>query len=780
MEKSDLKRAGLTSPVAANTARPAAAGLPPQTGSSSRPADATAGSSPHSGPGRALSSGAPKAPPGAGAWLLRKRGSSDVLRCPDLATLRTWMLERRVSRDDEISRGGKVYRRLGSIVEFESLFHSVDVERVEKRSFLTKQATAQPVSALSGPTSSPTRSGTPRAVPVLSASASPSSDSPALEKVQISPPGLTSTSSQMSPLRLTPSGQAPRPRPPQVAPSISSVPPPPVPPPILPPVNRTGEPAKPAVPPPPPISPPVNRTSEPAKPAVPPPPPISVPLPAPPAATPAPVAKAPPPAPVPELPTPSAAAVPVVIENDDLGAQPTTRFTRLEPAKPAAAQPSISAPIESQTVPFERPAIQNLHEVPSGSQRTEPLPTKLIDPIEEAFKKSDPVPRHLKEAADPDRTARYSTNTDHTERFEKNEGRRGLLLFAASLGITGILVLALQQAGKNDPSFSIEERPTTTAGTKEPSGSQASAPATHLDKPGLTNRVQATPLPPADNGGPKPSRGQETPRNSGAGTTVGTGTPATSPPIAKPSQPANAVLGTTGATATPQKPPAPTPATGTQPKPPTLTPVAATLQKPPAPTPVAATPQKPPAPTPVAATPQKPPAPTPAVAAPQKPAPMGKKLVITEIPKTFDEQMELAQRLVEHEQFDEAQRLFETILGSAAHVPAVHVGLGKCALEQGRTAEAIQHYQNALSRLATYGPALFGLAKAYRQRGDKEQAISWYKKYLDQNPTGSAATAAREAIAKLGEKPPPQPHAPSELIKPPAPTQNASELVKPQ
>jgi tetratricopeptide (TPR) repeat protein len=168
--------------------------------------------------------------------------------------------------------------------------------------------------------------------------------------------------------------------------------------------------------------------------------------------------------------------------------------------------------------------------------------------------------------------------------------------------------------------------------------------------------------------------------------------------------------------------------------------------------------------------PQKPPATT-----------QGKKLIVTEIPKTFDEQMDLAQRLVEREQFDEAQRLFETILGYAAHVPAVHVGLGKCALEQGRTTEAIQHYQNALARLSTYGPAIFGLAKAYRQKGDKEQAISWYRKYLEINPTGSAAAVARDAIAKLEGQPAPAPPPSSELVKPSsAPQGNSSELIKPQ
>jgi hypothetical protein len=222
-------------------------------------------------------------------------------------------------------------------------------------------------------------------------------------------------------------------------------------------------------------------------------------------------------------------------------------------------------------------------------------------------------------------------------------------------------------------------------------------------------------------------------------------------------------------TKTPEKPATTQPAVATSgPKPATTQPAVATSSPKPATTQPAVVTPKPT--TPQTATPK------PAVQT------SGKKLVVTEIPKTFDEQMELAQRLVEREQFDEAQRLFETILGYASHVPAVHVGLGKCALETGRTTEAIQHYQNALTRLPTYGPAIFGLAKAYRQKGDKEQAINWYKKYLELNPTGSAATVARDALAKLeGQPPPPPPQPPSELVKPSTgQPQGQSELIKPQ
>ena len=79
---------------------------------------------------------------------------------------------------------------------------------------------------------------------------------------------------------------------------------------------------------------------------------------------------------------------------------------------------------------------------------------------------------------------------------------------------------------------------------------------------------------------------------------------------------------------------------------------------------------------------------------------------------------------------------------------------------------------------------IFGLGKAYRAKGDNEQAISWFKKYLELNQNGSAATVARESIARLEGQPlPPKPQ-PSELVKPStqpqSPSPSSSELVKPQ
>ncbi len=713
MEQSDPKRA--VTPSVRPTAVSANAPSPSLSVSKNRP-----GPEPLTGPAR--------------PWLIRKRGSNEVLRCADLLVLRSWMLERRVSRDDEISRSGKVYRRLGSVVEFESLFHSVDVERAARRRPL---GTPAPIAPL--PAANSARSGTPPPIPGLAPPASSALPARAEataspDRVQVTPPNLTPTSGTMSPLRITPSGQMARSRP---APSTTATPTPPVPPAPL--ISASAASGPPPVPPHSgsaplvPIRPaPLAAQAEPVRPT-------------PTAKQAEPVRPAPPPLAVPPRKEPPVPPPPVVLSpqvsdsNDETAALPTTRFNRLEPAKPVPPTPPPGPP--PKTAPFERmPSAEPPKDSPDliSAKRTELLPAKVVDPIEKALSQNDPVPRHLKEAADPNRTARIHIASDPTDRFERKDSRRGLVLFLGALGITGVLVFALQQASKPDlPKPSGQESatapdPNSLRNGNPPTTPPSEIPAGDTPKPTSPPPVAATPSVPQVKPPPAP------PLTAPTATT-----PAQKPVVPAPSQ---------TSTVQTAKPPTTPPAqaqtnTAQTAKPPTTPPASAPAQT-------------------ASASSEKSQTATPAV----------KKPVVSEIPKTFDEQMELAQRLIEREQFGEAQRLLETIIVSAAHVPAVHVGLGKCALEQGHADEAISHYQDALSRLSTYGPAMFGMAKSYRQKGDKDQAIHWYKKYLEQNPNGGAAAVAREAIAKLEGHPAP---AASELVKPPAATKPSSELVKP-
>ncbi len=59
--------------------------------------------------------------PKLGAWRVRRR-SGEELSFDDFATLRQWIVERRVGREDQISKTGDNWKPIGSIIELASLF----------------------------------------------------------------------------------------------------------------------------------------------------------------------------------------------------------------------------------------------------------------------------------------------------------------------------------------------------------------------------------------------------------------------------------------------------------------------------------------------------------------------------------------------------------------------------------------------------------------------------------------------------------------------------------
>jgi predicted Zn finger-like uncharacterized protein len=67
------------------------------------------------------------APVGERMWIVRDPKSGDVQRFRELTTLQQWIVERRVSRDHEISRTGETWKPLGEIAELASFFQVVDM-----------------------------------------------------------------------------------------------------------------------------------------------------------------------------------------------------------------------------------------------------------------------------------------------------------------------------------------------------------------------------------------------------------------------------------------------------------------------------------------------------------------------------------------------------------------------------------------------------------------------------------------------------------------------------
>lgn len=96
---------------------------PPALRPLSPPTDASA-------PGATAESPAPSLPPAAAApgareWRVRQ-STGNTFTFKDLTTLQKWIVERKVSRDDEISLTGETWKRLGDIAELATFFQVVD------------------------------------------------------------------------------------------------------------------------------------------------------------------------------------------------------------------------------------------------------------------------------------------------------------------------------------------------------------------------------------------------------------------------------------------------------------------------------------------------------------------------------------------------------------------------------------------------------------------------------------------------------------------------------
>src|SRR5215467_8825515 len=109
----------------------------------------------------------PELPPTAadsgGMWLIRSPGGENR-RFRELTTLQQWIVERKVTRDCEISRTGETWKKLGDIAELASFFAVVDQAQAAARP--QPQAERRQTPPLAPPTVSPARSQPVPALPM--------------------------------------------------------------------------------------------------------------------------------------------------------------------------------------------------------------------------------------------------------------------------------------------------------------------------------------------------------------------------------------------------------------------------------------------------------------------------------------------------------------------------------------------------------------------------------------------------------------------------------------
>jgi tetratricopeptide (TPR) repeat protein len=101
-------------------------------------------------------------------------------------------------------------------------------------------------------------------------------------------------------------------------------------------------------------------------------------------------------------------------------------------------------------------------------------------------------------------------------------------------------------------------------------------------------------------------------------------------------------------------------------------------------------------------------------------------------PSYLPARVKLAETLVESGALLESRKLLDALVREPAAEPAVQVALGRIAAMEGRHADAITHFERALSVFPELGAAYYGVARSYRavgRTGDAERALVLYARY---------------------------------------------------
>ncbi len=123
--------------------------------------------------------------------------------------------------------------------------------------------------------------------------------------------------------------------------------------------------------------------------------------------------------------------------------------------------------------------------------------------------------------------------------------------------------------------------------------------------------------------------------------------------------------------------------------------------------------------------------------------------VVVEQKKSFDFYLAQGDRLRERDKPEQALDFY----GKASDLKPERVepttGRGLALLDMANPGAAAATFETALKQNARYGPAIMGLAEAYRILGKNEKAVEFYQRYLEVLPDGAEAAVARNSIERL-------------------------------
>jgi predicted Zn finger-like uncharacterized protein len=123
--------------------------------------------------------------------------------------------------------------------------------------------------------------------------------------------------------------------------------------------------------------------------------------------------------------------------------------------------------------------------------------------------------------------------------------------------------------------------------------------------------------------------------------------------------------------------------------------------------------------------------------------------LVVEQKKSFDWYLAQGDRLRERDKPEAALDFYSKAADLKPERVEPITGRGLALLDMANPSAAEATFETALKLNSRYGPAIMGLAEAYRIGGKNEKAIELYQRYLEVLPNGAEAAVARNSIERL-------------------------------
>jgi predicted Zn finger-like uncharacterized protein len=134
---------------------------------------------------------------------------------------------------------------------------------------------------------------------------------------------------------------------------------------------------------------------------------------------------------------------------------------------------------------------------------------------------------------------------------------------------------------------------------------------------------------------------------------------------------------------------------------------------------------------------------------PKPPPEEEKKPAEPGMPTSYEGWMTLANGLQQKGRTKKAIEAYDAALALKAEDAAALTGKGLCFLDSGSNSAAINWFKRALKSNSRYADAIMGLAESYKYQGDKKQAVVYYQRYVDVFPHGPEASVAKRNLKEL-------------------------------